>query len=172
MSTLRRSHSAPAELGVPTYRQPFKSSDSDDSDDLCSLFRHGNTFISEAGADDNGGTANPDDHLDACGCEGPGHDSKPTEELSLYYEDAVTGRIMKRVGIFNPLDPRHPANVAQAALEAEQARVREEAEAKEVAEKKAKASKERAKEGKAEHGGEEKGKETGEGVAMDAEETG
>ncbi|KAL8927440.1 MAG: hypothetical protein Q9208_002245 [Pyrenodesmia sp. 3 TL-2023] len=166
MSTLRRSHSAPTELGVPTYRQLLPPADSDDSDDLCSLLRHGNTFISDAGANDNGNMANPDDHLNACGCEGPTHESEPTEELSLYYEDLVTGRIMKRVGMFHPMDPRHPANVAKAALETEVA------EAKEVAEANAKASEELANEGKAEDGGEEKGKETGEGVAMDAKRLG
>ncbi|KAI4207483.1 MAG: hypothetical protein LQ346_000528 [Caloplaca aetnensis] len=184
MPTLRHSNSAPAELGVPTYCPSYTPSEDDDSDDLRSLFRHGTVFLHNAGDSHNANdrTTNPgndagdeDQHANAEGAMAPsevsGRDTslKATDGLSLYYEDPVTGRIKKRAGMFNRMDPRHPANVAQAAWVAKQARLREE-EGKEGEEKQA--SKKPTKETEVGDKGEEGDEGTGSGVATEAEKTG
>ena len=40
------------------------------------------------------------------------HDGLQIIGKSIYYEDKETGRMRRRVGQFNPVDPRHPAHRA------------------------------------------------------------
>ncbi|KAL8906802.1 MAG: hypothetical protein Q9207_001790 [Kuettlingeria erythrocarpa] len=156
-------------------------SSDDDSEDLCSLFRYGRVFLHNAGGlhNANDRTTNPgndagneDQHVNAKGVMAPSEVSgrdmslEVTKELSLYYEDAVTGRIKKRAGLFNRMDPRHPTNVAQAAWVAEQSRLREK-EGKEGEEKQA--SKKPAKESEVGDKGQEGDRVTDNGVATDAQ---